>query len=61
MSTTEALYKLTKFEEDKYDEKDEWLIIRVPKNDKRSFFSIFVTAMQRMNFFGWKGLTGLST
>ena len=38
MATTEALYNLTKFDEDRYDAEDEWLVIRVPKKDKRSFF-----------------------
>ena len=55
MSTTEALYKLTKFEEDKYDEKDEWLIIRVPKNDKRSFFVDFCDGDAEDEFFWMEG------
>ena len=61
MSTREALHKLTKFDKDKLDDEDEWLVIRVPKKDKRNFLSTFATAIQKMNSVGWKGLTGLST
>ena len=37
MNTTEALFRLTKNEKDKWDEEDEWLIIKVPKKGKKWF------------------------
>ena len=55
MSTTEALYKLTKFDEDRYDEEDEWIIIRVPKKDKRSFFVDFCDGDAEDEFFWMEG------
>ena len=55
MSTTEALYKLTKFDEDKLDDDDEWLIIRVPKKDKRSFFVDFCDGDAEDEFFWMEG------
>jgi hypothetical protein len=38
MSTTEALYRLTRNERDKWDEEDEWLIIKVPRKNKKVFY-----------------------
>ena len=32
MSTTEALYRLTRNDRDNWDEDDEWFIIKVPKS-----------------------------
>ena len=55
MATTEALYKLTKFDEDRYDEEDEWLVIRVPKKDKRSFFVDFCDGDGEDEFFWLEG------
>jgi hypothetical protein len=38
MSTTEALYRLIRNERDKWDEEDEWLIIKVPRKNKNVFY-----------------------
>ena len=41
MSTAEALYRLTRNKNDKLEEEDEWLIIKVPKKGKKLFFVDF--------------------
>jgi hypothetical protein len=38
MSTTEALYRLTRNERDKWDEDDELFIIKVPRKNKKVFY-----------------------
>jgi hypothetical protein len=38
ISTAEALYRLTKNERDKWDDDDEWFIIKVPKKKKNWFY-----------------------
>jgi len=38
MGTREALDRLTSFEKEDYDSGDEWMIIRVPRKNKNSFF-----------------------
>ena len=40
MSTTEALYRLTSNEKDKWDEEDEWLVIKVPKRTQHKIFYV---------------------
>ena len=40
MITTEALDRLTKYEEDDLVEEDEWIIIRVPKKVKKDYFLV---------------------
>ena len=55
MATTEALYNLTKFDEDRYDAEDEWLVIRVPKKDKGSFFVDYCDGDGEDEFFWLEG------
>ena len=38
VTTAEALYRLTKNERDKWDDDDEWVIIKVPKKKKNWFY-----------------------
>ena len=39
MGTTEALYRLTSNDKDKWDEEDEWIVIKVPKKTHTRFSS----------------------
>jgi hypothetical protein len=40
LGTTEALYRLTQHEQVEWDERDEWMIIKVPKKAKGKFFFV---------------------
>ncbi len=40
MSTTEALCRLTSNDKDKWDEEDEWIVIKAPKKTQHKIFFV---------------------
>ena len=53
MHTTRALYELTRNERDKWDEEDEWLLIKVPKKGKQKWFHVDYCDGDKEDEFHW--------